>query len=446
MVIINRLPKLHKTPYKSRFIANSSNCSLKDLSVHLTSALSAIKNHIIAYCETALINSGVNYLWSINNSIEVLQKIKSCSNITNITTYDFSTLYTSLPHDKIKNKLKMLIKWTFNREGKQFLATRQNNSFFTNINYDKGFKSWTCIELCNALSFLIDNIFVEFDDTIYRQVIGIPMGTNCAPLIADLFLFCYERDFMSKLVKDKRLDLIDCFNRTSRYLDDILNINNPDFEKYIPEIYPNELTLTKANSSDKHASFLDLDLTVAQNNEIVSKIYDKRDDFGFGIVNFPWLDGDIPRAPSYGIYISQLVRFARACSDVRNFHSRNLYLTSKLLSQGYRYHKLRKSFGKFYKKYRELLLKYGAISLYEFIAQGISHPKYYGDLVVRLRKIVNNVNFHVSCRKLIKKLLYRKYDICVIRQTLLMVEGTYTTFKLSSLLPCTPTGNAEGTT
>ena len=74
-------------------------------------------------------------------------------------------------------------------------------------------------------------------------------------------------------VKDKRLDLIDCFNRTSRYLDDVLNINNLDFEKYIPEIYPNELTLTKANSSDKHASFLDLDLTVTQNNEIVSKIY-----------------------------------------------------------------------------------------------------------------------------------------------------------------------------
>ena len=116
------------------------------------------------------------------------------------------------------------------------------------ILYDKNYKSWTCNELCSALTYLVDNIFVEFEDKVYRQVIGIPMGTNCAPLIADLFLYCHERNFMNKLVKKKRLDLIDNFNRTSRYLDDILNINNPDFDKYISEIYPTELTLSKANA------------------------------------------------------------------------------------------------------------------------------------------------------------------------------------------------------
>ena len=72
-------------------------------------------------------------------------------------------------------------------------------------------------------------------------------------------------------------------------------------------------------------------------------VYDKRDDFGFPIVNFPWLSGDVPRLPSYGIYISQLVRFARCCTSVSDFHSKNLQITSKLLTQGYRYHKLRKN-------------------------------------------------------------------------------------------------------
>ena len=135
------------------------------------------------------------------------------------------------------------------------------------------------------------------------------------------------------------------FNDTSRYLDDIFTIDNPEFEKHIPDIYPAELQLNKANTSDKETSFLDLNIKVI-GSDIHTSFYDKRDDFGFPIVNFPWLSGDVPRLPSYGIYISQLVRFARCCTSVLDFHSKNLQITSKLLTQGYRYHKLRKTFGK----------------------------------------------------------------------------------------------------
>ena len=92
----------------------------------------------------------------------------------------------------------------------------------------------------------MENIYVQFEGMVYQQIVGIPMGTNCAPLIADLFLFCYERDFMSSLHKSKRYDLIDMFNDTSRYLDDIFTIDNPEFEKHIPDIYPRELQLNKA--------------------------------------------------------------------------------------------------------------------------------------------------------------------------------------------------------
>ena len=89
-------------------------------------------------------------------------------------------------------------------------------------------------------------------------------------------------------------------------------------------------------------------------NDIHTSVYDKCDDFGFPIVNFPWLNGDVPRLPSYGMYISQLVRFARCCISVFHFHSKNLQIASKLLTQGYRYHKLRKTFGKFFRLYSEL--------------------------------------------------------------------------------------------
>ena len=85
----------------------------------------------------------------------------------------------------------------------------------------KKYHAWSCQNVCDALTFLLDNFFIRFGTNLYRQVGGIPMGTNCAPLVADLFLFCYERDFMMSLS-----DVIDAFNTTSRYLDDILNIYN----------------------------------------------------------------------------------------------------------------------------------------------------------------------------------------------------------------------------
>ena len=169
------------------------------------------------------------------------------------------------------------------------------------------------------------------------------MGTNCAPLVADLFLFCYERDFMMSLSYDKQADVTDAFNTTSRYLDDILNINNVYFDNMVSQIYASELQLNKANTSDTKATFLDLHLSISY--DIVStKIYDKPDDFDFEIVNFPFLDGDVPCSTSYGVYIYQLIRFDGASSYVTDFNTHNKLLTWKLLKQGYRYHKLCKTF------------------------------------------------------------------------------------------------------
>ena len=164
---------------------------------------------------------------------------------------------------------------------------------------------------------------MQFDGMVYQQLVGIPMCTNCAPLIADLFLFCYERDFMSDLQQFKRHDLIDMFTDTSRYLDDIFTIDNPEFEKYIPDIYLAELQLNKANTSDKEISFLDLNIKFI-GSDIDTSFNDKRDDFRFPTVNFPWLSDDVPRLPSYDIYISMLVRFARCCTSNLDFHSKNL--------------------------------------------------------------------------------------------------------------------------
>ena len=179
-------------------------------------------------------------------------------------------------------------------------------------------------------------------------------------------------------LSDDNQTVIDAFNTTSRYLDDILNINNVFFDNMASQIYPSELQLHKANTSDTKAAFLDLHLSIS--NDIIStKIYDKRDDFDFEMVNFPF-GGDVPRSTSYGVYISQLIRFARASSYVADFNTRNKFLTQKLLKQGYRYHKLCKTFSKFYRPYYDLISEF-QVGLKSLLRQGLSEPDFYCDLV-----------------------------------------------------------------
>ena len=158
-----------------------------------------------------------------------------------------------------------------------------------------------------------------------------------------------------------------------------------------------------------HLLFLNLSIT---NGTVSFKIYDM-DDFNFEIVNFPFLDGDVPRSPSYGVYISQLIRFARVCSNVDDFNNKNLFLTAKLLKQGYRYHKIRKAFSKFYHRHSELIVKYN-IGLKTLLQQGISEPIFYGDLVYKFKRIVGKPNFSDQFKKIVKRYIRVGYNLDIM--------------------------------
>ena len=199
---------------------------------------------------------------------------------------------------------------------------------------------------------------------------------------------------MDYLNQNNQTDVIEAFNSTSRYLDDILIIDSPYFEGVVNQIYPPALQLNKANISDTEAPYLDLHLSVA-NGFVSSKIYDKRDDFDF-IVNFPFLDGDVPRRASYGVYISQLIKFARVCNHVTDFNARNNFLTAKLLQQGYRYHKLRKPFSKFYRRQLIKLISKYNVGLKTILGEGLSEPEFYGDLVYKSKKLIDDFFFSVQ--------------------------------------------------
>ena len=135
---------------------------------------------------------------------------------------------------------------------------------------------------------------------------------------------------MKSLSPENQADIIEAFNSTSRYLDDLLNIDNIYFEQMLNWIYPAELQLNKVNSSDTEAPFLDFNLSISIGT-FYTKIYDKRDDLDFDIVNFPFLDGDVPRRTSYGVNISQHICFARASSNLSDFSCRNKALIAKPL-------------------------------------------------------------------------------------------------------------------
>ena len=177
-------------------------------------------------------------------------------------------------------------------------------------------------------------------------------------------------------------------------------------------------------------------------NDIVStKIYDKPDDFEFEIVNFPFLDGDVPRSTSYGVYIYQLIRFARASSyitvfNTRNklltqksyitvFNTRNKLLTQKLLKQGCQYHKLCKAFSKFYRRYYDLISKF-QVGLKSPFRRGFSEPEFYGDLVYKLKKIVGSYNFSAQFIKMISHYKKIGYNINVLQQTARLVVNKIT--------------------
>ena len=188
---------------------------------------------------------------------------------------------------------------------------------------------------------------------------------------------------------------------------------------WFTEYIPLNFNLIKLIASDTEAAFLDLNLSI--HNDIVStKIYDKRDDFNFDIVNFTFLDGDVPRRPSYGVYISQLIRFARASTHVTDFNNRNKFLTAKLLKQGYRYHKHRKAFTKFYRRHFELI-EQNHVSLKKFMQLGICNPEFYGDLVYKSKKIIGNPNFSNLFKRTIKRFKRAGYNLDIMLQTACLV-------------------------
>ena len=352
------IPKIHKHPYKHRFIAGSSKCSTKSLSILLTKLLTHIKQGLQKYCETAYSRSGINQMWILKNSKELLEHLKSptFNHVTSIKSFDFSTRSTTIPHQKLKDRLTSIIRNAFifktgNRRYK-YLVLGHEETYFVKEHSDSKNK-YSEDDIVKMIEFLVDNIFVVVAGTVFRRTVGIPMGTNCAPLLADIFQYSYEADFIQSLLSTGKKHLASRFNLTYRYIDDVLSINSPQIEHYLGQMYPAKLEIKDTTESTTSPSYLDLLLSIARDVQLHTSIYDKRDDFNFHITNFPFLISNIPSSPAYSVFISQ--RYARACSSYECFILRARRLSSKLLKQGDLAVRLKSSFRKFYGRYGDLI-------------------------------------------------------------------------------------------
>ncbi|KAK3093216.1 hypothetical protein FSP39_012788 [Pinctada imbricata] len=249
-----------------------------------------------------------------------------------------------------------------------FTSKNGNRKYkFIVVNYDKTYfvkeksdseNKYTETDIIQMLNFLIDNIFVVFGGKVFQQIVGIPMGTNCVPLLADIFLYSYEAEFIQSLVSEGKRYLASDFKFTYRYIDDVLSINNPKFADYLSSIYPSELEVKETTETNNSASYLDIMLSYDTDGHMNTSLYDKRDDFNFSITNFPFLNSNIPSSPAYGVFISQLIRYARASTKYTDFVLRARRLSDKLLSQGYVCDRLTSSLRKFYGRYGELVIHY----------------------------------------------------------------------------------------
>ena len=202
-------------------------------------------------------------MWILKNSTNLLSSLShlGVQRATSIQTFDFSTLYTSIPHDLLKSRMNRLINNAFKYKNGATRYTHikvgRNKSYSTSDPLN-GDKKYAANDICKLTEFLVHNIYVRFGGQLFRQMVGILMGTNCAPLLAELFLYSYENEFLDKLIKEGRRKLARKFNLSYHYIDDLISFNNKRFKEFISDIYPKELTISETTESTSVASYLDL--------------------------------------------------------------------------------------------------------------------------------------------------------------------------------------------
>ena len=354
--------KMHKKPVKFRYIIAAKKCVSKTIAKDLTQILKLVMKIMYKYCEKIKLYTGVNRMWISESAKDILEDIDTLNQKKrgkNIQTFDFSTLYTKINLEDLSEKLKWIINKAFCGGSNQWIRIQHDNAKFDNGASSKSGKLFSKEDVYRLVDFIIDNAVFSAGNKVFQQIIGIPMGTDPAPFMANLYLFYYEFKYMEMLTKKDYITARRQYGHIRRFIDDLAALNNSGhLGEHWSEIYPVELILNKENEDDNNASFLDLDISI-QDKVFHTQIFDKRDAFNFEIVNYPDISGNIPENPAYGVCIAQLLRIARNTSHADCFLHRAQLLFSKLLHKGYLATKLQKTTTKCLTRHWKVFSKYG---------------------------------------------------------------------------------------
>jgi len=315
-------------------------------------------------------NKGTYYssfkkFWVVENSYPIIEKlnvINTRRKAKGISTYDFSTLYTTILHNLLIKVLSEIIRFVFKSKVRSKIGFSAASIYWTSKG--SGRRYFTEKTLIDAVTFLIKNCYFSVGNMVFRQDIGIPMGIDPAPFWANLFLYFFESKHVQTLVS-QRSNRAYKYHGTSRFIDDLCTINDGnEFSRSFKCIYPKELVL-KLEHSGTHATFLDLDINI-EDGMFIYKLFDKRDKFPFFIVRMPHLQSNIPSSIFYGSIFSEFLRIARCTLKFQHFLPRASELYQRMISQGANGTSINRQILKGFQRYPDIFKKYGK-TYYELI-------------------------------------------------------------------------------
>ena len=270
-----------------------------------------------------------------------------------VKTYDFKTLYTSIPLDKLKDVLNKYIKTVFKVKGKRYIIVCGKSCYFSNRR-DNNKITFTANGLIEQVNYIIDNAYVEFNGQIYRQIVGIPMGTNCGPYLANIFLHHYEQNFIKQMVESEQWYTLQQLAALFRYQDDCLVFeDNGEFSRVLMDIYPAEMEIENTNLSANTSTYLDLYISVHR-GKYSYRVFDKRKEFNFKVINYPFLPSNNPKYATYGVFTSQLIRLCQVNSNIHSLKKSFKELCSQFIKQGFNKSKVINRYDSFINKYANL--------------------------------------------------------------------------------------------
>ena len=354
-------PKMHKSPTGARYIIGSKKSSLKPLGKALTKIFKVIFQHKRRFCRKAGFFSGLKQFWCIDNHDEVvttLDRLNIKKHAKSIATYDFSTLYTTIPHDKLIDVLSKIVDSVFNDTTRVFICVGKKSAYWVKGKSSK--YMYTATEVKECISFLINNAYFRVGKSIFRQKVGIPIGSDPAPFFANLFLFYYESEWIKRtsrvdFAKARRL-----FN-TFRFIDDLNALNDHgEFGRVAKDIYPPELIVNWENGNFKSGSFLPLWISIDDDQKIFNyKLYDKRDAFPFYIVRFPFYSSNMPAKMFFNTISAEILRICRASAKYVSFQESCDPFLKRMRKQGAIKGKVKMSLNKLLSRHFKEFSKYG---------------------------------------------------------------------------------------